>query len=120
MHPPNIERQADGSVSITRADGSIFNMHPQGWVTTERCNVQTVGVRHIAEVEQFFATRIVGSCSYVLHFANGGVLQYAYTQTGKLLHLRFEHLGCELTDNGRAMFFIPPKAQSSCPTSMPQ
>lgn len=119
MPAPQVNRHADGSISITQADGSEFNMDPQGRVLAKRCNVQTVGVRHIAEVETFYATRIVNSCSYVLHFANGGVLQYAYSHSGELLHLQFDHLACELGANGQAMFFIPPTPQASGSPSAP-
>ena len=63
----------------------MSNMSPQGRVVVERSNLQTVGVRNIAEVEMFHATRIVDSCSYVQHFVNGGVLQYAYSHSGVTL-----------------------------------
>jgi hypothetical protein len=73
---------------LTQGAGSLpVTLTPDGNFVFKLDQIQSVGIRNIADVEEHRINRIVGTRSHMVRFFNGGVLTYAYNDAGQLMEL---------------------------------
>lgn len=75
-------------------------------VTVQR--IKSVGIKNIGYVERYEVNTLFGSRSHVVHFVNGGVLQFAYNDKNEIIDLSARKLLLQLSPLGEAMFDVVP------------
>jgi hypothetical protein len=68
--------------------------------------IKSVGIKNIGFVESHQVNTVFGSCSHVVRFVNGGVLQFAYNEKNELLELSAHKVQFAISDAGEAMFDV--------------
>jgi hypothetical protein len=59
----------------------------QGKTTFDVGQIKSVGIKNIGNVQSHQINTLFGSRSHVVHFVNGGVLQFAYNAKNELIEL---------------------------------
>ena len=68
--------------------------------------ISSVGILSLTEVSAHHINTIVGSRSHLVHFNNGGVLQFAYNGAGELIELKSQDLSATASE-GVLIYAIP-------------
>lgn len=86
-----------GASFIRNADGSL-NFFP--------VEINTVGIRDIADVVEHRINTIVGSRLHLVRFVNGGLLTYAYNDAGELIELVSNNLVAEISIENEIVYYV--------------
>ncbi len=80
----------------------------QGKCTFDIGQLKSVGIQNIGNVQRHQINTLLGSRSHVVHFVNGGVLQFAYNAKNQLIELIFIKLAMHMSklQPGEVMFDV--------------
>ena len=78
----------------------------QGKCTFDVGQIKSVGIKNIGNVQSHQINTLFGSRSHVVHFVNGGVLQFAYNAKNELIELTASKLTMRLSKSGTAIFDV--------------
>jgi hypothetical protein len=68
--------------------------------------ISGVGLSNLTQVVSHQMTEVLGTRSHVVHFVNGGVLQFAYNLQGQLLELTARNLEMKILAHGQVTFGV--------------
>lgn len=103
----NVEAHSDGGKTIRLPNGSIITMR-NGDISMTLPEIVAVGIKNLGEVASHAITPIYGSKSHVVHFINGGLLQFSYNDQGEVIDLLSENLIGKLKNGNEMEYCVPP------------
>ena len=101
-----VRQGADGAITVSTSTGARLVLRGDG-VCADLSAISTVGVKHLDQVASHTVNTIAGSCSHVIRFVNGALLQYAYNDAGQLIELSGDGLACTITRDNELLFSLP-------------
>ena len=90
----------------TKQNGNT-RIESNGELRLKLSSIKSIGIRHLAEVEEYRINTIAGSRSHWVRFINGGILAFAYNANGQLLEFSAENLEVNCIHGDTLNFFIP-------------
>ena len=99
-------RNTDGSVELTTQSGIISAISDNDLVV-DLPHIASVGIKNIAEVVEHLTASVLGSRSHMVRFVNGGVLEFAYSNTGELIELKATGLVTIIQPGNEVLFTLP-------------
>jgi hypothetical protein len=92
---------------LTKGTGDLpITLNPDGNYEFQLDQIQSVGIRNIADVVEHRINTIVGTRSHMVRFYNGGVLTYAYNDAGQLIELCATKLMMIVSKDNEVSFFV--------------
>ncbi|HEY8099337.1 MAG TPA: hypothetical protein VIF82_01165 [Burkholderiaceae bacterium] len=105
-HNYQVQNNTGDRKTLSLENGLAFSLDGHGNMVCELPFDVTIGIKNIGEVLSHTVNSIVNSHSHVLHFANGGLLRYAYNDAGELIDLYCEKLSSSLNSKNEVVFSI--------------
>ena len=93
---------------VVQYNGNEYRLLETGGIEAKYAFIASVGVHDLADVVHHTVTTVARSYSHVLHFMNGGLLQYAFNDSGQLIELTARNLACEVSLDHRLLFYQMP------------
>jgi hypothetical protein len=87
------------SILVQPVGGLPVTHTPDGDAVLQLDKIQSVGIRDITDVVEHRINTIVGTRSHMVRFFNGGVLTYAYNDSGQLIELCANNLMLIISEN---------------------
>ena len=101
----HVEHTAKGQITVRFDTGHRFTLEGDS-IFADLSLITSIGVKHLDEVASHTVNTIVGSRSHVIHFVNGAILQYAYSNNGNLIELSGQNLACSLSGKNELLFYL--------------
>jgi hypothetical protein len=95
-----------GEIVQVGDSGASFVLHPDGSFGYTLPEINTVGIRDIADVVEHRINTIVGSRLHMVRFVNGGTLTYAYNDAGDLVELTSSNLVAEISIDNEIVYYV--------------
>ena len=86
--------------------GATLVLHQDGSFDYTLPEINTVGIRDIADVVEHRINTIVGSHLHMVRFVNGGLLTYAYNDAGELIELVSNNLAADVSVENEIVYYV--------------
>lgn len=86
--------------------GTSFILNSDGSIEYDIAEINSVGIRDLADVLEHRVNTIVGSRLHRVLFVNGGVLTYAYNGAGQLIELTSSDVVAEISKNNEILYYV--------------
>jgi len=90
--------------TIHTQSGRLIQCDDRGDLVATLEQIRKVGIADLTQVQSHSTTRIAGSTSHVVRFIGGGLLCYAYAESGMLIELSGRHLCGSLSPQNDLIF----------------
>ena len=102
----SLDDVAPGEVVQVGDTGATLVLDQDGSFNYSIAEINTVGIKDIADVVEHRINTIVGSRLHMVRFVNGGILTYAYNEAGELIELASSNLAAEISINNEIVYYV--------------
>lgn len=97
----------DGSFDINTSSGAAIHVDKDGNVKVNIALITAVALKNVVDVVSHDINEIASSRSHVVRFNNGGVLQFAYSNSGKLIDFSTTNLEFTIAKDNSVHVGVP-------------
>jgi hypothetical protein len=95
-----------GEIVQVGKSGATLVLNQNGSFDFTIAEINTIGIRDIADVLEHRINSIVGSHLHMVRFVNGGLLTYAYNDAGELIELASSNLAADISIDNNIVYYV--------------
>jgi hypothetical protein len=95
-----------GEIVQVGNSGATIALNQDGSFAYTITEINSVGIRDIADVVEHRINTIVGSRLHMVRFVNGGTLTYAYNEAGELIELSSSSLAANISVENEVVYYV--------------
>jgi len=102
----SLDNVTPGEIVQVGDSGATLVLNQDGSFDYTITEINTVGIRDIADVVEHRINTIVGSRLHMVRFVNGGVLTYAYNDASELIELASSNLAADISVENEIVYYV--------------